>query len=460
MMKLPDGPKTPAIWQTLQWVVNPLGFMDTCAQRYGDMFTVYVGENFTPYVFLSHPQAIKQVFAADLNQFDSGAANQIVKPLVGEHSLLLMDGDRHRRERQLLTPPFHGERVRTYGQLICNVTEQVTNQMPLGKSFSVRGLMQEISLRVIVQAIFGLHEGERYQQLIPLLCSMLEATSSIWRASQFFFKTLQQDLGSSSPWGGFLHRQQRISELLYAEIRERRENLDHSGTDVLTLLMSTRDQNGQPMTDVELHDELLTLLVAGHETTATSLAWAMYSIHHQPEILDKLLQELDTIGDNPDPSSIAKLPYLSAVCQETLRMYPILFIAFGRIVKSPIEIMGFPFESGAILAPCIYLTHRRKDLYPEPEKFKPERFLERQFSPYEYLPFGGGNRRCLGIALAPFEMKLVLAKVLSDWQLALVDSHPVQPTRRGFTLGPTGGVRMVITDRRRQKLRAPQPSAL
>ncbi len=249
-------------------------------------------------------------------------------------------------------------------------------------------------------------------------------------------------------WGQFLHIRQQISELLYAEIRERRENLDHSGTDVLTLLIFVRDENGQPLTDADLHDQLLTLLVAGHETTATSLAWAMYSIHQVPGVLDKLLQELGNLPDNPDPTSIAKLPYLSAVCQETLRMYPIVFHTFGRVVKSPIEIMGFLFEPGVILAPCIYLIHRRKDIYPEPEQFKPERFLERQFSPYEYLPFGGGSRRCLGITLAQFEMKIVLAKILLKWQLALADRYMVKPIRRGLTLGVTGGVPMVAISKR------------
>jgi unspecific monooxygenase len=209
-------------------------------------------------------------------------------------------------------------------------------------------------------------------------------------------------------------------------------------------MMAARDEAGEPMTDVELRDELITLLVAGHETTATALAWAFYWIHHLPQVREKLLQELDTLGDNPDPNTIFRLPYLNAVCSETLRLYPVAMLALNRVVKSPIQIGGYQFEPGILLIPCIHLTHQREDLYPEPKQFKPERFLERQFAPYEYVPFGGGNRRCIGMAFALFEMKLVLATVLSRWQLELTDSKPVQPVRSGALLRPEGGVRMVV----------------
>jgi len=215
--------------------------------------------------------------------------------------------------------------------------------------------------------------------------------------------------------------------------------------------MSARDENGQPMTDVELHHELMTLLFAGHETTATALAWAFYWIHQLPSVHEKLLSELDSLGDKPEPMAIARLPYLNAVCSETLRIYPVVFFAFPRVTKSPIEIMGQHFDNNTTLIPCTYLTHHQEDLYPESNQFKPERFIERQFSPYEYLPFGGGNRRCLGLALAQLEMKLVLATILSNYQLALADSKPVKPQRRGLTIAPTGGIHMVLQGRRYPK---------
>jgi cytochrome P450 len=188
----------------------------------------------------------------------------------------------------------------------------------------------------------------------------------------------------------------------------------------------------------------MTLLFAGHETTASALAWAFYWIHNLPEVRQTLLQELDTFSQDSDPSAVSKLPYLNAVCSETLRLYPIVLFTFGRTLKSPLEVMGYQLEAGTLLAPCIYLTHHREDIYPEPKRFKPERFLERQFSPYEYLPFGGGNRRCLGYAFALFEMKLVLATVLSQVELALVDKRPIRPARRGITFSPSGGVEMIV----------------
>jgi cytochrome P450 len=210
------------------------------------------------------------------------------------------------------------------------------------------------------------------------------------------------------------------------------------------LLLSARDEAGEAMTDVELHDELMTLLLAGHETTATAIAWALYWVHKLPNIREQILQELETLGDNPEPLNIARLPYLTAVCNETLRIYPVAVLTVPRAVKEPVELMGYPLEPGTRLYGCIYLTHHREDIYPNSQQFKPERFLERQFSPYEFLPFGGGIRRCIGEALALFEMKLVLATILQRYELALADQRPERPKRRGVTFAPERGVKMVM----------------
>jgi cytochrome P450 len=438
----------------MQWIGRPLAFMDACAQRYGDIFTTRVVGNSKPLVFISNPQAIQEIFTADSKQFEApGNLNGILRPLLGDQGVILLEGDRHRKRRQLLMPPFHGDRMRAYSQLILDITDREIGKWEIGKPFSIRSSMQEITLQVILQAVFGLHEGERFQQLKQLLCSLLNVTASPISSSLLFFKFLQQDLGPWSPWGSFLRQRQQVDELLYQEIRERREQPDSSRTDILSLLMSARDEQGQPMTDVELRDELMTLLVAGHETTATALAWAFYWIHKLPEVHDQLLDELDSLGDDPDPNTVARLPYLNAVCSETLRIYPVALITFPRSVKSARSLMGYDLEPGTILAGCIYLTHHREDLYPEPHRFQPQRFLERQFSPYEYLPFGGGSRRCIGMAFAQMEMKLVLARVLSHLQLAVAEPRPVQPVRRGVTLSPAGGVRMVVTGKRPQNTR-------
>lgn len=215
--------------------------------------------------------------------------------------------------------------------------------------------------------------------------------------------------------------------------------------------MSARDEEGKPMSDRELRDELMTLMFAGHETTATAVAWALYWVHHLPDVREQLLQELDTLGDSPDPTSIFRLPYLSAVCNETLRIYPVAMLTFPRVVQEPVELLRHYLEPGTVVVGCIYLTHQREDLYPEPKQFKPERFLNRQFSPYEFMPFGGGARRCIGEALAQVEMKLVLATILSRYQLALADKQPVRPQRRGVTLAPASGVEMVVTGRRERR---------
>ena len=393
-MKLPDGPKTSPWLQLIQWMMSPVAYMEATARDYGDIFTVPFGYSggFSKQVFVSNPLALKQILTGDTKQFIApGKLNEIVRPLLGNESLMLLDGDRHKRQRKLLMPSFHGERMQAYGELICNITEKITSQWTVARPFLARTDMQKISMRVILQAVFGLHEGSRYQTLEQLLYKRLNATSSLLSTPILFFKSLQKDLGPLSPWGRILRQQQQIDEILYTTIRERRSNPDPSRTDILSLLISARDEEGEGMTDVELRDELLTLLVAGHETTATALAWALYWIHRQPEVGEKLLKEIDSLGESPEPMAIFRLPYLTAVCQETLRIYPVGITTFPRVVKSPVKLMGYEFEPGTVLIGCIYLTHHREDLYPEPKKFKPERFLDNQFSPYEFLPFGGGE---------------------------------------------------------------------
>ncbi|WP_071190401.1 cytochrome P450 [Trichormus sp. NMC-1] len=446
-MQLPGESQTSRFMQRLQWVFNPLQLMETSAKTHGDFFTLRLTTE-QPLVFISNPEAIQEIFTTPPEYFDAGRGNKLIKPLVGENSLLLLDGVPHQRQRRLLTPPFHGERMKAYGQIITDMTKQVISNWQIGEPFSVRDSMQEISLRVILQAVFGLSEGERLTRLQKLTASLLDLSGSPLRSAVTFFPALQVDLGAWSPWGIFLRRREEIYQLLYTEIQERRDNFDASRSDILSLMMSARDENGEAMTDVELRDELMTLLFAGHETTASALTWALYWIHHLPKVRETLLTELNSLGKNADFNEIFRLPYLTAVCQETLRFYPIAMITLPRMVKTPTKIMGHEFEPGVLLTPCIYLTHRRPDLYPEPDQFKPERFLERQYSQYEYLPFGGGNRTCIGMAFAMFEMKLVLATIMSHLDLTLVDNIAVKPIRRGVTLAPSGGKWLVSTGKR------------
>lgn len=459
-MKLPNGPTPPTWLQNLQWIADPVGYMEAAAKRYGDIFNTPLGLNSSPFVFVSNPEAIKQILTSDTKQFTApGESNKILGPLLGYSPVFMLDGKRHRQRRKLLMPPFHGARMQAYGDLICQLTEQVLNQQTTGKPFLARNAMQDISLQVILKAVFGIYEGERYQQIKKRFCSLLELFRSPLAFSFLFFPSLQKNLGSWSPWGYFLRLQQQVDELLYDEIRDRREQYDPERTDILSLLMSARDEDGEPMTDQELRDELLTLLFAGHETTASAMAWSLYWVHHLPEVHDKLLQELDTLGDSPDAMSIFRLPYLTAVCNETLRIFPVGILTFTRGVKEPVELMGYELGPDVNLTVCIYLTHQREDLYPQPKQFKPERFLERQFSAYEFLPFGGGVRRCIGEALAEFEMKLVLATILSRYELTLAEHQPVKPQRRGVILTPTGGVKMVLKGKRQRQKQSESPVA-
>lgn len=442
--KFPEGPKNSKFLRTARIIMNPLGYLEEKYQQYGDIFS-HEFSSFPRQVIVSNPQGIQEIFTADSKLFESGSGNQIALPLVGPNSLLLLDGDRHLQQRKLLMPPFHGERMKTYGQIIRDTTEKVIGNWNAGSQFKAQAKMQEISLEVILHAVFGLSEGERYREIQQIIVSMLDVFSNPLSATFLFFKSLQRDLGAWSPWGRFLRQRQRLDELLYQEIRDRKAQSQPLGEDILSLLIAARDEAGEAMSDVELRDELMTMLFAGHETTATALSWALYWIHYVPEVREKLLQELCAIDvENADAIEITKLPYLNAVCSETLRFYPIIFFAFPRILQAPMQLMGYNIPKGIMLSPCIYLVHHREDIYPEPKRFKPERFLERQFSPYEYFPFGGGNRRCIGAAFAMFEMKLVLAKVLSRYSLELAEKSPVLAVRRGLTIAPKGGVRLRV----------------
>jgi cytochrome P450 family 110 len=439
-MALPDGPKAPSALQMLQWVTTPFSFMRSCHRRYGDCFTIRLNRRFGPLVLFSHPEALQLILTNDdAKLFESpGSLNVALELITGPQSVFGLSGERHRRARQLLMPSFHGERMRSYGELICDIAEQVMDDYKPGPAFPARNPMQTISLRVILRAVFGLTDGPRYRQLEKLLGALLGRVSSPLSASLLFVPSLRQDWGPQSPWGRFIRNRQQIDRLIYDEIADRRSSQTNlQRDDILTLLMSARDEAGEGLSDVELRDELMTLLIAGHETTATALTWALYWIHQLPVVRERLLQELESLDHNFDPNAVFKLPYLNAVCSETLRIYPVALLTFARVTRSRVTLMGVTLEPGTIAAGCIYLAHRRKEVFSDPEEFRPDRFLERHYSPYEFLPFGGGVRRCIGMAFAQFEMKLVLSTILSRFDLALTDARKVRQQRRGLVSGPS-----------------------
>jgi cytochrome P450 family 110 len=441
-MKPLNPVKSHPFLQKIKWVIDPVGYMENAVAENPDIFSTQIVGFGDGLIFVNNPQAIQEILTNDRKKYIApGKLNGILRPLIGDYSTIMIDGDRHRKRRQLVMPSFHGDRMKSYGELIVNLTKKVMDELPVNQTFLARDKMQEISMQVILESVFGLYEGERCQQLKNLMEEMSQLFRSPFSSSFLFFKGLQKDLGAWSPWGKFIRDRAKIDELLYAEIAERRANPDPSRIDILELLMSAKDENGEGLNDQELRDELMTLLVAGNETTANAMSWGLYWSHHLRETRQKILQELNNTSDT---AKIFKLPYLTAFCNETLRIYPVAMLTFPRVAQEDTEILGHAIKKEAILTGCIYLVHQREDLYPQPKEFRPERFLERQFSPYEFIPFGGGARRCIGEALALFEMKLVLATILSSYQLELVDSQPEKPRRRGVTLSPAKGVKMLF----------------
>jgi cytochrome P450 len=445
MVTIPKS-QSPYLLQTLHWVFDPLSYADMHFQAMGDVFSVELPPA-TPersLTFLNHPEAIQYVLNHDNGDLFSapGELNALAEGLLGKHSILMQSGRKHRRRRKLMMPPFHGERMKAYGDRICQITQEVIADWSVNQTIVARDEMQKITMRVILQAVFGLYGGERYRQLEVLLAERLNAVSSPLASILVFFPQLAMDLGPMSPGGQMRRTADEIDRLLYAEIRERRAQHDPERSDVLSLLLSARDENGDGLTDEELHDELLTLLVAGHETTATALAWALYWIHRLPAVKHTLMAELEA-HQNADPLT-CRLPYLNAVCNETLRIYPVALITLLRRVEKSCQVMGYDLEAGSTVTACIYLLHHREDVYPDAQVFRPERFLERSFSSSEFLPFGGGSRRCIGAALAMYEMTLVLHQILTHCQLELADDTPVKPVRRGGTLAPAGGVKLRV----------------
>jgi cytochrome P450 family 110 len=455
-----NGPAKTSIWQRRLWglrfLFRPLETVEARRQRYGDDYRVSQPGVTPALVYFSSPAALEAIFTAKPEQLSAGRGNQLLQALLGEHGIVLLEGEAHKRQRQLLMPPFHGDRMRSYGEVIQAITRQVMRNWQIGTTFRVRPIVQSISLQIILQAVFGLENGSRCEEMRQRLIQMLDRFGSPIGAMLLFYPFLRKDWGAWSPWGRFIYLREQVDDLLYAEIAERRAHPDPNRTDILAMLLGAQDDSGQPLTDIELRDELITLLFAGHETTASALTWALYWIAALPQVRTKLLAEFATLDADPDPmtgasllpQAIARLPYLTAVCQETLRLYPIAMSAFPRVVKQSIEIAGYALEPGTVIMPSIYLAHHREEVYPNPKQFKPERFLERQFSPYEYLPFGGGDRRCIGAAFALFEMKLVLFELLSNWKLMLVNTKPIQPVRRGVTIAPSESFELRVTGSR------------
>jgi len=418
---LPPGPAAPRLAQMAEWIARPVTFATRHRDRYGDAFTARIEPH--PWVMLGDPDDVRTVFTAGPQRTNAGEANEVLRPTLGSHSVLLLDGEEHLRQRKLMLPAFHGERIERYRDIMRAATERAIASWPTGEAFALRPHAQAITLEVIMRAVFGVEDAAAMARLRAPLQRLLDWAGE--PAALFMLAVL----GPGNPIVRRLLADRYLGPVdreLYALIAERRGAPDLAERDdVLSTLLAARDEDGEPMTDLELRDELLTLLVAGHETTATSLAWAVERLLRHPGGLQRLAG---------DPE------YTDAVVKEILRLRPVVAIVLRRLLE-PLQIAGHELPAGTTLAPCILLIHRREDVYHEPEAFRPERFLGQAPGTYTWIPFGGGVRRCLGAAFAQVEMQVVLQTLAESAHLEPVgEGEAVR--RRGVTLVPARGAQV------------------
>ena len=423
----PPGPRVPVAAMAVAWILRPTQAMEACQRRYGDTFT-YRLPRMPPIVFITDPDDVKAVFTGSPKQLHAGEANAILEPVLGSESVLLLDEERHLRQRKLMLPSFHGERLQRYREQMEEVASAEIERWPRGTREPARPRMQSITLDIIMRTVFGV-SGEGLAPLRAALKELLEWTTV--RRRLFLVAAVGPQRLNRSQVLGFLRVRSAVDELVFDEIRRRESDPGLADRDdVLSMLVQARDEDGEPMTRVEVRDELMTLLVAGHETTATALAWGLEQLSRHPRVVSELQN-----GGGEE--------YLDAVVAEILRLRPVIPAVVRRLTE-PMELGGRVLPAGVSVSPCIYLMHRRPDVYPEPEAFRPERFLDNPPGTYTWLPFGGGIRRCLGAQFAQMEMKVVLSTLLREARLRPTDARPERITRRAITFVPHRGGEVVL----------------
>ncbi len=436
---LPAGPRAPSAWQSFAWQTRPIPYLERCRARYGKTFTLdFLGID--PFVMMSRPEDIKAIFTAPPDVLHSGEGSAVLLPVVGPNSILLLDEDRHLAQRKLMLPAFHGEKMEALRGLVTDVARSEVEGWTTGAAVPLHPYMQRLTLEVILRAIFGLDRGQRLERLRALVGEMTK-----FAMSPISLLPLPERLGRMIPSvASFLRVRERADEEIQSLIDERRADPGERD-DVLSMLLLAHHVDGSPMADVELRDELMTLLVAGHETTATELSWAFERLLRNPVALDRLIGEVDAGGD----------AYVTATIRETLRRRPVLSIAGPRRVIAEIEVGGRTYGPGCHLVPNAYLVHHDPEIHPEPYAFRPERFLESDPGTYTWIPFGGGRRRCLGASFAMLEMDIVLRAVLSRMEVGVGGDGRLEANRRRMiTVVPGRGAEAVLAERRR----APVPA--
>jgi cytochrome P450 family 135 len=434
MLVLPPGPSAPPALQTSRWLFRPIAFMESCRRRYGDAFSIHFTGFRTPLVMVSDPEAVRAVYGEQANELPPGRTATL-RPLLGPRSLLLLEGSEHLARRRVMLPPFHGERMRSYETAIAKVAGAEIDSWPLEREFPIHPRMQAVTLEVILRVVFGVTDPARMTRLRSLVRGMLQGTAS---PALQVFALLADRIGSKGPMRRFEELVEEVDEELFTLIRERRADPEMEGRDdILSALMSARFKDGTAMSDAELRDQLMTLLIAGHETTATALAWTFDLLLRHPVALERLRAEIDAGGEE----------YMRATIAESLRLRPVVPIA-GRRLAAELRVDGYTLPAGTDVTPAVWLTHTRPDVYPDPYAFRPERFLDEAPDTYAWIPFGGGVRRCLGAPFAEFELRVVLREVLGRCELRATRRRPERIGRRNVTFSPRRGTPVLVSERR------------
>jgi cytochrome P450 len=443
-MALPPGPRLPILLQGIAWWNRPTAWMERCRARYGKRFTIRLPGQ-PPFVMISEPEQLKQLFTAPPDVLHPGEGARIIEPIVGSYSVILLDEKPHMEQRKLMLPAFHGDKMAALTGLMEELAEREVASWPAGSPVELHPHFQALTLEIILRAVFGLDAGARLDALRERMRELLEFGSSVVSVNPRF----QRTFFGRGPYARLLKVRAIADELIFEQIAEGRSSGER-GDDILSMLLDARHEDGSEMSREEIRDELLTALVAGHETTASSLGFAFERLSRYPAVLSRLHEELDS--GNGDA-------YLTAVIQEVLRQRPVLPQAEPRLVKQPVTIGDWEYPPGVVLAASAWLVHHDPDIYPEPFAFRPERFLDEQPGTYTWIPFGGGRRRCLGASFAMLEMKVVMRAALA--QFTIEPAQELERTRRrSITITPRNGARMVLRRRAAEPgLGAHQPMA-
>jgi cytochrome P450 len=432
---LPPGPSYPSLVQGMAFWTRPLASLERCRARYGKRFTIRIPVA-PPFVMISDAAELKQVFTAPPDVLHPGQGARVLEPVVGSNSVILLDEAAHMEQRKLMLPAFHGEKMARLSGLMTEVAEREVASWPREERIELHPRMQALTLEIILRAVFGLDPGPRLDALRERLRAMLafgdRAISMVPPPADSRAARVLERVG---PFASYVRIQQAADELIFELIEERRREADEDRDDILAMLLGARHGDGSPMSEQELRDELMTLLVAGHETTASALAWAFARLPHHPDVLRRLAGELEDGDDDA---------YLTATIQETLRRRPVLPNSAPRLVVKPIEVGGWSYPAGVCLVPNAYLVHHDADVYPDPYAFRPERFLDNPPGTYTWIPFGGGRRRCVGASFAMVEMKIVLRSVLRACELVPTGDGVELARRRNITIRPAAGAVTVL----------------